>query len=197
VSDEPIVPQDPFHPVGLGRHFQITPSGLAIAGEPSFETCSELWESLRTLERALPFAIGDAMLYFRMRFGHKADQIIDAAGISDRTASVYEWTAKNVPPERRRMEVLSYKQHQLVAALPRASQETWLQRAATGENDKRWSTGRLTAAIKTGVDAPPVGYYILVRTKGEQDRETLTTELESRGYVCTATEKRKETEAVR
>ena len=188
-----IVPQDPFHPVILGPHFQITPSGLLVTGTPSFEVCQELWEALRTLEKSIAFAIGDAMLLFRKQFGEEASQIIDAAGISESTAEVYRWTAENVAPERRRMDVLSYKHHQLVGKMPPREQTKWLSQAAAGNGTgKAWSASRLQAAIKAGSDVEARAWFLIVRCESETKRNKLQARLETEGYACKATEKRGE-----
>ena len=106
-----------FAPVTLGPHFQITPAGLTVTGEPSFEQCQALWDGLTTLEKGIQFAIGDAMRYFKKRWGERAAQIVsDATGWSFSTLSNYEWVATHVAADNRMLDRgLSFRHHQVVA----------------------------------------------------------------------------------
>jgi hypothetical protein len=168
-----------FTPVNFGDHFRITASGLDVIGDPDFDTCHALWESLRSLERGIQFAIGDAAKYIREHFGERADQIITAAtGWSHETVRAYEWTAEKVPPDVRHMEQLTYSHHQAVGKLPPREQSKWLGKAAEGE----WSVAKMKSAMKQE-DAVEVNYWLQVKCKSEQDRENLQKRLESQGYI--------------
>src|SRR5262245_9411684 len=115
-------------PVTLGKHFRITASGLNVSGKPTFADCEHLWEGLRTLEKSIQFAIGDAMNYFRQAFGERADQIIsDRTGWSHETLRSYEWAAEKVLPENRMMDRgLTFSHHYAVGALTPKEQRVWL-----------------------------------------------------------------------
>lgn len=168
-----------FTPVNFGDHFRITASGLDVIGEPDFDTCHALWESLRSLERGIQFAIGDAAKYIREHFGEKADQIITAAtGWSHETVRAYEWTAEKVPHNVRHMESLTYSHHQAVAKQPPREQAKWLGKASEGE----WSVAKLKSEMKHA-DATEVVYWLVVKCKNEDDREKLQKRLESQGYT--------------
>jgi len=173
-----------FAPVIVDEYFLITPQGLDVRGEPSFDECELFWKKLRSMEKGIQFAIGDAAKYLRQRFGEKADQIISAAtGWSHETVRAYEWTADNVPPPMRQMEELTYSHHQAVgrSKLSAAQKSKWLDKAAAGDGDKPWSVAKLKAAMKDEGAEP--SYWLMVRCKSAADRDKLQKRLESEGYV--------------
>lgn len=177
-------------PVVLGQHFQITAAGLSVVGEPSFETCQTLWSALRTLEKSLAFAIGDAIRYFEARWGERASQIIDVTGLSYETCRNYRWIAEKVSSENRMIDRgLSMAHHQLVARLQPPEQRRWLKRAAS-EDAEPWTVARLRAAIREGGDTAPTAWFAVVRCNSEDARDSLVKRLESEGFACKATERR-------
>ena len=188
-----IIQTDTFQPVGFGEFFHITPAGLLVQGAPSFDVCEMFGESLRTLDRGIQFALGDYFRYIEDRFGEQASQILDHTGWSESTLRTYRWTAEKIAVETRRMDRLSYRHHQLVAALPPLAQRKWLTEAAEGNGDgKPWTTARLQQAIKAGSDLEITKWYLVTRCTSEAQRDELLKELEGRGFLCTATEKRGE-----
>jgi hypothetical protein len=182
---------DDFSPVNFGDHFRVTPTGLDIIGEPSFSVCQQFWASLRTLERGLQFAIGDAAKYLRRRFGERADQIIsDATGWSFETLRAYEWTADSVPTEVRHMDVLTYSHHQAVAKLSPREQRQWLDKAAVGNGEKRWPVAQLKRAIKaSGGDKTVTAWVLVAIFDSEAKRDAVQSELEARSIICKASER--------
>lgn len=171
-----------FAPVLVDEFFLITPSGLQVRGEPDFNQCELFWKQLRSMEKGIQFAIGDAAKYLRKRFGDRADQIISAAtGWSHETVRAYEWTAENVPEQVRHMEELTYSHHQAVGKLPPREQGKWLDKAAKGDGEKPWSVSRLKSAMKDEGAEP--SYWLMVKCKNSADRDRLQKRLESEGYV--------------
>lgn len=188
---EVAIEQETLHSFRIGSHFEITPKGLVIVGQPSFDECEGLWETLLTTEKTIQFAIGDAMKYFRTRFGEKADQIIsDRVGWTRETLRNYEWVAERVAPDVRRLDKLSFSHHQKVAKQSPKVQSKWLNKAADDEHP--WTVRRLENEIKSDGNLEVLAHYLLVNCKSETDREKLSKELESRGYACKATERRGE-----
>jgi len=181
--------------VGLGEYFEATPKGLIVKGKPSFEACEALWETFLTVERTIQMCVGDAMRYFRERWGERADQIIShRTGWSLSTIRAYEWTAEKVPQGIRRLDVLDYSHHQAVARLPPRDQKKWLDRAAEGDERQGvvepWPVSRLKAAIKANGDQPVTTWVCVAFCDSEGQRDKLLSELESRGIRCKASEKR-------
>jgi hypothetical protein len=189
VADVPPVERDTdLVPVNLGKHFRITATGLTVIGEPDFETCEAFWNTAKTLEKSLAFAIGDAILYFERRFGEKASQIIDASGLSEETCRNYRWMADKVKPETRMLDRgLFATHHQAVARLPAAQQATWLRRAIEGDGEgQQWSVNRLRAEIKSGIEQVETGWYVMVTCDAKRKRDELQKKLELDGYPCKA-----------
>lgn len=171
-----------FAPVIVDEYFLITPQGLDVRGEPSFAACELFWKKLRSMEKGIQFAIGDAAKYLRQRFGDKADQIISAAtGWSHETVRTYEWTADNVPLPVRHMEELTYSHHQAVGKLTPREQTKWLDKAAAGDGVKPWSVSKMKSAMKD--EGAEASYWLMVRCKSADDRDKLQKRLESEGYV--------------
>ena len=182
--------QDALVDVGLSEHFKITPTGLQVIGRPDFNACQALWNKLLTMEKVIQFAIGDAAKYIREHFGHDADQIIsDRTGWTLETIRNYEWVADKVPKPIRRLDRLSFTHHQKLAGQPTDVQRKWLDRAADDEEGP-WTVARLDAALKANGDVAPSAFFILVRCDSETKRNKLQAQLESEGYICTATERR-------
>lgn len=172
-----------FAPVIVDEFFLITPQGLQVRGEPDFNQCELFWKQLRSMEKGIQFAIGDAAKYLRKRFGDKADQIISAAtGWSHETVRAYEWTSDNVPAPVRQMDgPLTYSHHQAVGKLTPREQSKWLDKAAAGDGEKHWSVSKLKSAMKD--EGAEVSYWLMVKCKNATDRDKLQKRLESEGYV--------------
>jgi hypothetical protein len=186
VADVPPVERDTdLVPVNLGKHFRITATGLTVIGEPDFETCEAFWNTAKTLEKSLAFAIGDAILYFERRFGEKASQIIDASGLSEETCRNYKWMAEKVKPEVRMLDRgLSVAHHQAVAALTQPQQSRWLRRAIDGDEGTRWTVSRLKSAIREGTEQVETGWYVMVTCSTKRRRDDLLKQLELDGHGC-------------
>jgi hypothetical protein len=191
VVDVPAIAGDhDLAPVTLGQHFQITATGLTVSGDPSFETCENLWAALKTLEKSLAFAIGDAIRYFEARFGERASQIIDASGLSDESCRVYRWLAESVPADNRMIDRgLTVKHHLAVARLPPADQARWLRKALHGDGDAQWSAARLKAEVDSNGLEPETAYWVLVRANSKADQERLLKSLHLDGRECKAIER--------
>lgn len=179
-----------FQPVNLGS-FRITPAGLTIDGEPDFESCEQLWSALRTLERSLQFAIGDAVNYFERRWGEKASQIVDATGLTLNSVKVYAWAAEKVPPQNRMLDRgLSFSHHLAVAALNSKEQKSWLKQALGRSGEEPWPVSRLKAAVQDGSDLAPEAWFVLVKCRSEEDQTAVQKKLELEGREVKAIAKR-------
>jgi len=175
-----------FMPVVVDDHFLIQADGLRVKGKPSFHDWEMFWKKLRSMEKGIQFAIGDAIKLMRAQLGEKADQIISAAtGWSDSTVRAYEWTADKVPQEVRHMDTLSYSHHQAVAKLPPKEQTKWLDKAATGDGTKEWTVAALKAHMKSADTGVEASFWLLVRCKDAADRDQLSKRLEAEGYTTT------------
>jgi hypothetical protein len=137
------------------------------------------------LEKALQFAAGDFAIYVESRFGEQAAQILDGSdGWSEETLRVYRWVCEKVTPLNRRAD-LSFRHHQLVAALEPKAQRSWLEKAAI----EQMTVGQLRYAILGSADAGTISVWLVVQCKDREDLEALKTELESKGRTCKDVEK--------
>lgn len=149
----------------------------------------EFGELLRTFERTLAFVIGDWINELEDRFGEESSQLIDATGWSESTVRVYSWTAKKVRAELRMIDAgLSYKHHQIVAALPPSQQKHWLTQAL-GNGEGPWPVSRLEKAIKSGEDLLPTKWFVVVECKDASDQAALLKQLELNGRSCKTLER--------
>jgi hypothetical protein len=185
-----MIVQEALREVALGKYFKITNNGLDVSGKPSIDAFADLGEILRTLEHTLPLAIGDFFNEVEDRFGEMASQILDHTGWSEETLRAYRWTSKKVAKDVRRMDALKYSHHQAVAKLSPKEQKKWLNAAADVE-DKPWSVSRLKAAIRNGEDPPISAWMLTVECDSEKKRNDLQKELEGRGLICHARERRR------
>ena len=53
--------QDAIAAVGLSKHFEATARGLIVIGDPTFDECESLWETLLTFAKTIQFLIGVSM----------------------------------------------------------------------------------------------------------------------------------------
>lgn len=179
--------------VPIGKAFKITPTGLDILRNPSFDEFASLGETLRTFERVIQFAIGDWINALEDRFGEKASQLIDASGWSESTIRTYAWTAKKVAKDNRMIDAgLSYAHHQIVGGLAPPEQRQWLKLALGTDEEGVWPVARLKAAIKNGEDLAPPKWFVMVECKDEQDQQALLKKFEREGRTCKALPKRAE-----
>lgn len=177
---------DDVERVALGIDgFEVTVNGLTVKGRPSFDKLQKFGTTLRVTERASPFAIGDFILYIEQSLGEEASQILDySEGWNEKSCKVYRWVSERVAPERRRMDRLTHKHHELVAKLSPAQQTKWLTKAAADNEEKPWSTSQLRAALKAGADVIEESWWVIVRCASAEDQEKFAEEMTSAGRSC-------------
>lgn len=178
-------------PIGVDG-FAVTVNGLVVNGHPAYEEWEAAGNALRVQEKASPFALGDFLNLCEEALGEMAAQIVDySSGWSERTCANYRWLAQRIPPERRRMDRLGIKHHQLVAALGPAQQRKWLEAAAADKEDEPWTAARLRAAIAEGEDKPPLAFWVLVACESAEDQTALLAKMEHQGRTAKAVMRRK------
>lgn len=139
----------------------ISPVGMRISSELSFEEWSELATSIGQAARSIGFIIGDWLVYGQSLFGTEgfADRRVDSAsyqvainatGLDLSTLQNYAYVSRNIPHSLR-TERLSWEHHRLVAKFPQAAQEQWIE-ACVAEEDagRRMSTRRLRKSLNLG-----------------------------------------------
>lgn len=138
-------PLGPNH-IALGPNFELTDTGLKIAGRPSLQQWAGIGEVLQFLHLAVPYAIGDWLAYGegREEWRDKIDQAMTATGLSEKTLRNYATISRHVEAHERKIAP-SVAHAGEVAALPRAEQTKWLEQART----EGWTRGDLRTHIKT------------------------------------------------
>ena len=139
----------------------ISPVGMRISSELSFEEWSELATSIGQAARSIGFIIGDWLVYGQSLFGTEgfADRRVDSAsyqvainatGLDLSTLQNYAYVSRNIPHSLR-TERLSWEHHRLVAKLPETEQQEWIE-ACLAEEDagRRMSTRRLRKSLNLG-----------------------------------------------
>ncbi len=97
--------------------FELTKTGVIVAGEPTFEEWEAAFTWAQQVEKASPFWVGDLIEYGEHRYGEKYAQALDSTTASYGTLANAAYVARNVQISRRR-ENLSFAVHQEVAPLP-------------------------------------------------------------------------------
>ena len=139
----------------------ISPVGMRISSELSFEEWSELATSIGQAARSIGFIIGDWLVYGQSLFGTEgfADRRVDSAsyqlainatGLDLSTLQNYAYVSRNMPFSLR-SERLSWEHHRLVAKLPETEQQEWIEACLAEENaGRRMSTRRLRKSLNLG-----------------------------------------------
>lgn len=170
--------------VGLGKFFQVTDTGLVVKGKPSLEVWSDMFEFLRICDRAIQFALGDALNRTEADFGEEASQLVDATDWSEETVKNYRWVSAKVPPPVRRAD-LSFSHHQVVAHLETTElQKQWLAKAAEGTDGAQWSVARLKKEVK-GIESSSTetdSYTVTVTCENEARQDELVRQLPNLGF---------------
>src|SRR5919198_4727149 len=87
--------------------FAVTPTGLTVEGQPTFEEWRDRGDVLHLTEAGLPWAIGDWWAVGEHKYGDRASRAVDPTTGADRLQRFmnYAWVSKKFETSRRR-EVL-------------------------------------------------------------------------------------------
>ena len=144
----------------------ISPIGLQIDSELTFDEWKALAESLGQAARSIGFIVGDWLVYGQNLFGtegfpeRKVDSAsyelaIDATGLDRSTLQNYAYVSRSIPYSVR-TERLSWEHHRLMAKLPEPEQERWIGICIDeDEAGRRISTRRLRKSLSLGRVATP------------------------------------------
>ena len=139
----------------------ITSVGLQVTSQLTFEEWQELAQSIGQASRSIGFIIGDWLVYGQELFGVDGypDKRVDSAsyqlaiastGLDLSTLQNYAYVSRKVPYSLR-SERLSWEHHRLMAKLPEAEQQGWIQTCEEEEDaGRRISTRRLRKSISLG-----------------------------------------------
>jgi hypothetical protein len=122
----------------LHRGIEFTKTGLIIPEGLDFQGWKALGGSLQAIHRSIHWWIGDWLRFGEAKFGERYVQAIEETLFAYQTLANDVWVAKAIEPSRRK-EKLTFGHHAVVAALPPAKQDEWLDKAEQGQ----WSTRKL------------------------------------------------------
>lgn len=127
--------------------FVWKPTGLAIDGEITRADWEQVGKLLKQLDSSLQWLIGDLIVCGESRAWGDQKAIAEAFGFEYSTIRVYATVCRKIDLLIR-INTLDFAHHQLVASMSPEEQSHWLQRAAEGDDGKRWSVARLRDEIE-------------------------------------------------
>ncbi|HSH45129.1 MAG TPA: LmbU family transcriptional regulator [Longimicrobiales bacterium] len=127
----------------IEQRARLTPAGLELPPDLAYDDWEDVGRSLRAIEGAVQWWIGDWLNYGERKYGERYTQAIEATGYAYDTLAGAAYVARQIESCRRRQN-LSWSHHKEVAALDPPEQDALLSAAADGE----WSRNELRRAVK-------------------------------------------------
>lgn len=98
------------------QYFELEPTGLIIAGQPTFDEWAQAGEVLKYIEGSVHWWLGDWLNYGENAYSEMYSQVMDETGYSYQTLRDDKWVAKTFELSRRR-DNLSWSHYREVAGL--------------------------------------------------------------------------------
>ena len=138
----------------LERGGSLTPAGLTLTVDMTFDRYEALLVFLSSVHRRSAWALGDALLWGEARFGETYAQAAELTGFSVQYLQNLTSICRRVPRQRRQ-PLLSMGHHDVVAKMEPADQTEWLGRAV----EERWTREEMRAQVDKaqGKPLPPAG----------------------------------------
>ena len=139
----------------------ISPVGMQVTGELTFDEWKELASSIGQAARSIAFIMGDWLVYGQNLFGTDGfpDKRVDpvsyqlamaATGLDLSTLQNYAYVSRSVPFSLR-SEILSWEHHRILAKLPEDDVAGWIDACVAEEKSgRRMSTRRLRKSLNLG-----------------------------------------------
>lgn len=143
------LPAKPPPVLGNVSGVRLTPVGLLVDGQATFEQLTGCIQVLSSASKVTPWALGDAVNALQGRWGEKYAAWVERTGLSYKRLRNLAYVCRVFQLSRRR-DNLEFKHHELVAAFEAEEQERWLDEAVK----MGWSAGQLKAMIEMA-KAPP------------------------------------------
>lgn len=128
----------------------LTETSWVPQGDMSYEQWADAFGRLQRMNRCCNWWLGDALIWGEAHYGDRYTQAIELTGLEVQTLMNVTSVARRVEPERRR-ESLSWSHHEVVASLPAAEQDRWLEEAEQEGMTRNRLRSRLSGTPK---DAP-------------------------------------------
>lgn len=129
------------------------PTGLVLDEGLSFTQWSAIGGALGTMERGLPWWIGDWVNYGERTYGEKYAQAIQETGREPQTLMNYAWVASRFEISRRR-ENLSWSHHEAVAGIEDVAERERLLDEAERHQWSRMALREAVSGRKKAIPAP-------------------------------------------
>lgn len=169
------------------QEFMVDSIGLSKHGAMTIAGAERARDVLLKIHSAVPLWLGDLGNLVEANFGEEASQVLDAEaygqyGISESTKKTYEWVAKRVPDENRRV-AQSFGHMQAVAALRPDQQRKFLEESRAND----WSVAKMKVEIASRTeDGKSKLRFLLIVDCGTEAKQTkLADELEMQGFKTT------------
>lgn len=111
--------------ITLGDHFQVTPVGLVIQGNPSFDAWSATGQTLQAIAPASQWCLGDWIIDGEMRYGDTYTQALGETSYTKQSLGDMVYVCRRFSIERRRAD-LSFQHHRKLAPQPPGIQDQFL-----------------------------------------------------------------------
>ena len=122
----------------------ITTGGLEIVGDMTFDECHHMIDTLATTDTVLKFALGDAIIYARQKFGESYAPLLDELRLSRGYIYNITWVASRVPKDNRGYALSFSHFYEVSSVKDPEEQREWLELCLK----KRWSREDLRIAMK-------------------------------------------------
>ncbi len=142
--------------------FEFKETGLQMAEGTTFDEWLAMGETLKRMDRAVQWWIGDWLNIGESNYGEMYAQAVDETGAAYQTLANYKWVAAAIEFSRRR-ESVKFGVHAEIASLPESKHAEYLDRSEA----ENWTVREARRQVKaqkalTGTQqnvAPPEGTY--------------------------------------
>ncbi len=131
--------------------FRLTPTGLSVSGNPTFEDFDQIGQLLRRVHAGYQWWWGDWLNYGEGAYGERFSQALEATDWEESTLRQYAWVAKNVPLENRIDGIAFGHYVNGLASLEFTEQKIWTERIVAENLTQGQFVARLKSESKKAV----------------------------------------------
>lgn len=133
--------------IGLDAHASARRTELRLPADLPLRTWAKIGSQIALVSSSSAWWLGDWLVYGRDNYPDRYKRAMKESSLDYQTLRNYAWVAGRFEVSRRR-DALSFQHHAVVAALPQAEQEEWLDRASSN----RWSLAQLRRELREAAD---------------------------------------------
>lgn len=139
----------PFSPE-FGSRVTVDRTSLQMSEQLSFDEWIQLGKGLTDVGDSMAWWVGDWIEQGTVVYGGKYQEALKVMALELSTLQTYAYVARKFHQTSRRIEVLSFGHHHVVASLDPADADAWLERAV----DENWSVGELREQLRASRALP-------------------------------------------